>query len=170
VLALLAVTPPAAAKAQIWKVNLAAGASLTTGGFGDDNNTGYNLIAGVGIKQPLVPFGFRVEGIYNEFSEKGTTGVSHANGVTANLTFDIPLSQLTSGVTLYGIGGLGYYDTHQPFFTESGTWNLGWNIGAGLRLPLSGFSAYIEARYHAVSTNAPNPQVTFVPLSFGVVF
>ncbi|HMA22569.1 MAG TPA: hypothetical protein VKP00_01215, partial [Gemmatimonadaceae bacterium] len=49
--------------------NLAAGVTLPTGTFSDRNDAGYNLIAGLGMRQPGSALGFRVEGIYNEFNE-----------------------------------------------------------------------------------------------------
>ena len=39
-------------------------------------------------------------------------------------------------------------------------------IGGGFRFPLTGFSAYVEARYHSIN----NTSIRFVPVSFGLVF
>ena len=47
-----------------------------------------------------------------------------------------------------------------------GAYNFGYNVGGGVRFALSGFSAYVEARYHSIS----NANVSFVPLVFGLQF
>jgi hypothetical protein len=146
--------------------NLAAGVTLPTGTFSDRNDAGYNLIAGLGMRQPGSALGFRVEGIYNEFNEKGTNDKSHAGGVTGNVTYDLAERTRNNTSSLYLIGGVGYYSTREPFFTTESRTNVGWNVGGGFEFPLSGFSGYLEARYHTVS----NTNVRFVPISFGLIF
>jgi hypothetical protein len=44
----------------------------------------------------------------------------------------------------------------------------GFNAGAGLKLPLLEFSAFIEARYNRVSENGGS--TSFVPVTVGVMF
>lgn len=166
---------PAAARAQGLggiKLNIAAGAAIPTGDFGQGADIGYNLTVGVGARQGTSPLGFRAEGFYNEFGITDTDLKAHAGGVSLNATYDIALNTLTSpaagvGNTLYLIGGLGYYSTRvNTFFNDDSDSNLGYNVGAGFRFPLTGFSAYIEARYNSVS----NADVKFVPIVFGLVF
>ncbi len=168
VLALLAAEPVAVrAQSPSNKVtlNIAAGLSLPTGSFSNGNDAGYNLIVGAGVMPPLSQLGFRVEGIYTEFNAKDFNEKSHAGGVTANVVYDLnPVNPRQPGSTIYLIGGAGYYSTRDVFFDNGG--NLGWNVGGGFRFPLSGFSAYLEARYHAVT----NTEVRFVPISFGLEF
>jgi hypothetical protein len=146
--------------------NLAAGVTLPTGTFGDRNDAGYNLIVGLGLKQRGSALGFRAEGIYNEFNEKGTDDKSHAGGVTGNVVYDLTTNNRSNTSSLYVIGGVGYYSTREPFLSSESQTNVGWNIGGGFEFPLTGFSAYVEARYHAVS----NTDVRFIPISFGLVF
>lgn len=146
--------------------NVAAGLTLPTGAFGDRNDAGYNVIVGLGMKQHGSSLGFRAEGIYNEFNEHGTNDKSHAGGITANALYDLATNSRTNTSSLYLIGGIGYYSTREPFFTTESQTNIGWNVGGGFEFPLSGFAAYIEARYHTVS----NTVVRFVPISFGLVF
>jgi len=64
------------------------------------------------------------------------------------------------------IGGIGYYSTRDASFTTRTESNIGWNVGGGFQFPLTGFSGYVEARYHTVS----NTDVRFVPISFGLLF
>jgi opacity protein-like surface antigen len=146
--------------------NLAAGLTLPTGAFGDRNDAGYNVIVGLGMKQRGSSLGFRAEGIYTEFNEHGTNDKSHAGGITANAIYDLARNSRNNSSGLYIIGGFGYYSTREPFFSSESQSNVGWNVGGGFEFPLSGFSAYVEARYHTVS----NTVVRFVPISFGLVF
>jgi opacity protein-like surface antigen len=146
--------------------NLAAGVTLPTGQFGDRNDVGYHLTGGVGVKQPGALLGFRAEGMYNGFNEKVTNDNSHAGVITVNATYDLSTNSRTKTSSLYAIGGAGYYSTREPFFSSESTTDIGWNIGGGFEFALTGFSAYVEARYHYVS----NTDVRFVPITFGVVF
>ncbi|MEO7082711.1 MAG: outer membrane beta-barrel protein [Gemmatimonadaceae bacterium] len=162
----LAVPLVARAQSNNMSFNVAAGLSLASGTFGDRNDAGYNIAAGLGIKQPGSRLGFRAEGTYNQFNEKGTDGTSHAAGVTLNALYDlIPASSKQSN-SVYAIGGIGYYNTREPFLDFDNQTNFGWNVGGGFRFPLSGFSAYVEVRYHSVS----NIDATFIPITFGLVF
>jgi hypothetical protein len=168
--AALLLAPAVAALAQSgvnnMQFNIAAGAALPTGDFGRFSDVGYNLTVGIGTRQRNSQLGFRVEGLYNEFSISGGGGNSHAGGVTANATFDLGGGGLGTG-GLYVIGGVGYYNTDEPIFNVSNSQNnIGFNIGGGYRFPLTGFSAYVEARYHTIQ----NTDVHFVPIVFGLVF
>jgi hypothetical protein len=166
--AVLLTFAPLSARAQsnTTHFNIAAGLTLPTGAFGDRNDAGYNLVVGIGMKPRDSALGFRAEGIYNEFNEHGTNDKSHAGGATANLTYDLAAHSRSNTSSLYFIGGVGYYSTREPFFSNDSQTNIGWNVGGGFQFPLTGFSAYVEARYHTVS----NTVVRFVPISFGLVF
>lgn len=148
--------------------NIAAGLSFPTGDLGDATDAGYNLTVGLGMRPPLSPLGFRVEGMYNEWNKSsnvvgaGIHDKAHTGGVAASATYDLSTGLATG--SLYGIGGLGFFST-QNLFGGSST-NLGWNIGGGFRFPLTGFSAYVEARYHNIS----DQHVSYVPVVFGLVF
>lgn len=174
-LGLMLVLAPGVARGQLLpgaKINIAAGATFATGNFGSRNNSGYNVALGIDLTPPLSPLGFRAEGIFNEFDQNFTnpfTGVSGGKtrvaGITGNATFDLSLGLIPVG-SLYAIGGIGYYSSREPAFQGSSVTNFGWNVGGGYRFPLTGFSAYVEARYHRIS----NADVSMVPLSFGLVF
>lgn len=138
--------------------NIAAGATIPTGDLGDFTDVGYNLTVGLGGRQAGSPLGFRAEGMYNEWGISNTSLKTHTGAVTANATYDFGTPSTTGN--FYGIGGLGYY------FSGNSANDFGWNIGGGFKFPLSGFSAYVEARYHAVS----NQNRSFVPIVFGLKF
>ena len=161
---------PAALLAQnpAFHFNLAAGLTEPTSTFGDVYDAGYNLIVGVGMQPPLSPIGFRAEGIYNEFDQKGGGDKANAGGATINATYDLILPTPLHTTTLYAIGGIGYFSTKEPFGfgNVSSQSNIGYNIGGGFKFGLSGFAAYVEARYYSIS----NTDVHFVPISFGLVF
>ena len=157
---------PAAALAQgNTHLNIAAGMSLPTGDFGDAHSVGYNVIGGIGSQSRTSALGFRIEGLFTEFEQEGTDRKSRVIGATANALYNLTAQNRSSANSLYIIGGVGYYNTRLVPFTSSQS-NIGMNVGGGFQFPLTGFSAYIEARYHAISDQG----VRFVPISFGLVF
>lgn len=146
-----------------------AGVAIPTGDFGSGLDAGYHLAGALSIRPPASPLEFQGEGTFNEFNVSDQFRAAGDEkvrvwslGANALYHFNPPTSLTGS---LYGIGGLGFYNTHDTFFDESDT-NLGWNLGGGFRYPLSGFSVYIEARYHYVT----NTSVRYVPITFGLVF
>jgi hypothetical protein len=161
-LSLLAAPMVLSAQTNGVQFNIAAGAAFPTGDFGNVADVGYNLTVGLGSHQRGSPLGFRVEGMYNEWNVSGIGDrKTHAGGVVANATLDLSGATATSGTgnSFYLIGGLGYFGT-------GGSSNIGYNVGGGFKFPLTGFSAYVEARYHSIS----DVNVKFVPVVFGLVF
>src|SRR5262249_5372049 len=143
----------------------AAGFALPTGDYGDFNQGGFAFIGGLGISAPGTPIRFRAEAAYNQFNHKDPLdGSSRAGGFTGNAVYDFPMGP-GSGFTPYAIGGVGMYGT-RDFDDEDTQWNFGWNIGGGIRFPLTGFSVYVEARYHSVSS----ADVSLAPIVFGISF
>ena len=153
--------------AQGVNYNIAAGLSLANGDFGDRNDAGYALIVGIGFTQRTSPFSVRAEGIYTEYNSKfRDSDKSHAGGITANAVYDFKPSPSTP-LTLYAIGGLGVYSVkEESIFGDASDTGIGWNLGGGFRFPLTGFSAYVEARYHSVSSS----NAAFTPIVFGLRF
>jgi opacity protein-like surface antigen len=158
---------PALARAQGagTTYNLAGGWSLPTGSFGNFNDAGFALIGGLGFGAPGSPIRIRAEAAYNQFNHSSPSNESsRTGGFTGNAVYDFPMGP-GAQFTPYGIGGLGFYGT-RLFDNADTQWNIGWNIGGGVKFPLSGFSVYVEARYHSVSS----VDVGFAPIVFGVVF
>jgi len=162
VLSAIVFASPLAAQARSaanpFSFNIAAGASIPTGNLGDVSDVGYNLTVGLGTHMLGSPLGFRAEGMYNEWGISNTNLKVHTGAITANATYDLGTASTTGN--FYGIGGLGYY------FSGNSANDFGWNIGGGFKFPLSGFDAYVEARYHDVS----NQNRSFVPIVFGLKF
>src|SRR5262245_54216154 len=137
--------------------SLAAGASFPTSTFGDFYGTGYNLLGAIGFEPMNMPIGFRLDGMYQQFDG--------SNGGPSNRVLSLTGNAVLKGSSLgpYVVGGLGLYGT-TPERGNSDT-DVGFNVGAGYRFGLTGFSAFLEARYHYVKEG-----VSFVPLTFGVTF
>ena len=163
--ATLFVAPALQAQASF---SVAAGATVPMGGTADQFKTGYNITAGIGIKPPLAPLGFRFEGMLNSMDFKTCTlcgnGSARLLAGVANLTL--------SGVAMpmgYLIGGVGMYNVAFPDISGAPSkTKAGFNIGAGLNFPLTGFSTFAEVRFHLVTTD--NESMKFVPITFGIKF
>lgn len=160
------VAPVMAARAQV-SIGVAAGASVPTGTSADAVETGYHVMATLGIMPPLAPVGFRVDGMFNEFNSKSTvTDVkTRISALTANAVFSAPGVVVLSP---YLIGGLGMYNTTlspKPT-TFSASNDLGFNLGGGIKFGLAGFGAFGEIRYHQITDGG----YKFVPITFGIIF
>lgn len=152
---------PAALHAQTSFI-VAAGAAVPVGNTADELKMGYNATLGIGIKPPLAPIGLRIDGMYNSFDSKVGTGTGRILAGTANVT----LSALAMPVG-YLIGGLGMYNLSASGGGGSET-DFGFNAGAGLNFPLTGFSTFLEARFHFVNTELESTK--FIPITFGLRF
>lgn len=171
-LALLAASLLAAApvSSHAQSISLAGGLSQPNGDLGTGVSSGYNATLGLNFGAPLIPLGARIEAGLNGFDYKGgTTGNVRIMDVTANGIFNMGMPYL--------IGGLGYYnrrinETVAPLGNVTDTQSaMGFNIGAGVRLPLGTLSPFAEVRYHAMlgdKNKAAN--FKFIPITFGVQF
>lgn len=155
--------------------DLAGGTSAGFSGV----NTGYNVTGSVAFDLPVLPVSLRADAAYNGFGNKGVVfpaNISNTGynadvrvlGFTGNVVLPLPLPSLV--VRPYAIGGAGMYDVR---FSRTGGGstsqsNLGFNIGAGVKLPLPGISTFVEARYHRVRQD--NGSVSFVPVTVGLMF
>lgn len=141
---------------------VAAGAALPVGSTSDSRKMGYNATVGIGIKPPLAPIGLRIDGMYNSFDSKVGTGTRRIVAGTANVTLSAPAMPVG-----YLIGGLGMYNLSASGGGNSET-DFGFNVGAGLNFPLTGFSTFLEARFHLVNTDLESTK--FIPITFGLRF
>lgn len=151
-------------------LGVAAGATVPVGNYGDFTEVGYHAMLVLDVHPPLSPLGFRLDGMFSELNfsdEVASSGKSRIWAGTANLVYN------TGALGPYLIGGLGLYGTsisgtNVVIGTTRTETKLGINGGVGLRIPLTGFHAFIEARYHKVFDS--DDDVAIVPLTFGVVF
>jgi opacity protein-like surface antigen len=167
-------------------IGISGGVSIPMGDLADGSsggfsgvNTGYNVTGSLAIGLPVVPFGLRADVAYNGFGTKnmsfpadvGNTGYNadaRVLGFTANVVF--PLHLPAPILQPYLIGGVGEYNVRLSPTTGGSTSqsNFGYNVGAGVKLPLVLFSAFVEARYNRVSQN--NGSMAFMPITVGVMF
>jgi opacity protein-like surface antigen len=151
------VSLPFAARAQVStaakpvQFGVSAGASLPLSDLSNVTNTGFNVTGSLGFHPEMIPLGVRIDVAYNRFAIKsnafGITGDSHFTSVTGNLEYSIP----SETVSPYLIGGAGLYNVGTNANGSSGSGNkFGWNVGGGIKMPLSGFDTFLEARYNQV--------------------
>ena len=148
--------------------SIAAGAAVPVGSTAKVSKVGYNATLGLGIKPPLAPIGLRIEGALNQMDAKVSAGGSSrimagiANVTLSGAGMPIPMGYLIGGVGMYNFSVTG-----TPVKPASQT-KVGFNIGAGLNFPLTGFSTFLEARLHYISTSGTS--VKFIPITFGLKF
>jgi hypothetical protein len=160
--------PVATARAQMG-FGAAAGLSAPMGSFKDAVDAGYHVTGIVNFAAPLAPIGFRGEVSFNQFNFKSSPlGPSNAKENIVSGTANVVVSP--PGMGLYGIGGLGiYHSSASCSGCSSNSLNkVGFNAGAGFKFGLTGFSAFVEARYHHTTTAGGT--TAFVPISFGLIF
>lgn len=157
---------PAVRAQGMTSIGIAAGASIPTGDYGNQTQTGYHGMVTLDVHPPLAPAGLRIDGMFNELDYKSGVSSGKSRIWTANANLVINPSGF---VGPYLIGGLGIYHQEYPATLLSGSYSAnhaGLNGGVGFRFGLTGFYAFAEARYHKVL----DQPTTFVPISFGLVF
>ena len=167
------------------RFGIMGGATSPLGDFSDVAKTGWNAGVLMNIGVPLVPVSFRIDGQWQQlqgknFEEGGD--VSHNDwriiDGTANVVY-------TFGAALpakfYLIGGAGVYNVrvkNDDFDLNASSTKFGLNGGVGFKFQLTGFSTFIEARYHNVIHGTAVGDVNddhakslqFVPISVGITF
>lgn len=148
------------------QVGVAVGGAFPLSDFGKSFNAGFNVTGMLGINVPLLPVGFRIDAAYNQFGAKGTSNVNaKIAGVSGNVLFGIPGAVIVSP---YLIGGVGYYRVSSSATGSVASNNFGFNVGAGIKIPLVVFSTFIEARYTRISDTGGS--TSFAPVTVGVMF
>ncbi|HVA58248.1 MAG: hypothetical protein WBQ26_11390 [Gemmatimonadaceae bacterium] len=139
----------------------AFGVSLPTSSLSHEHSAGFNLAATAEYRAPLETVGVRGELFYEHFAAKPQAVGAHSVQATAAIVSAVYHIQ---GVSYhpYLIGGMGLYHV-----TASGT-NPGFNGGLGIEIPLTGMTAYFEARLHKVLTNGSS--YLSLPITFGLSF
>lgn len=179
-----------AAPARPYTFGVSAGVSIPMGDLSSKNTdtgagatTGFNVNGILGFDSPSLPIGIRGEVMYNRFGvDKSLTQGGSANysvlGGNVNAIINLGSGMSGSGIRPYVIAGVGY---SQFKLSASGGGvsvsdsksGFGLNGGLGIKIPLSGFQTFAEARYHYLMTedkNKGSPNATFLPISFGIMF
>ena len=149
-------------------VGIAAGAAIPVGDFADAFNTGYNGTVMLDIQPVRSPVGLRIDGMYNKFIGRDDLGVNQPDASIIGGTADIVYKLPGVGIRPYLIGGVGYYGYKLDVAGADRTNKFGLNGGVGAQFALSGFNAFLEARFHHVSTEGASTQ--FIPVIFGLSF
>ena len=157
------------------RFGITGGAAIPVGNLSDFVKSGWTAGALLDIGLPLVPVGFRIDGTWTQFSDKdlpgGGTGKERIIAGTADLVYALNSLAMTK---FYLIGGIGVYNVkaeRTDLILGSGTatdTKFGINAGAGVRVQLTGFSTFVEARWHDVFTQGSDPKM--VPITVGITF
>jgi len=158
----------ATASAQSTKpvsLGVSLGAAIPVGDLADAYQTGYNGTVSLGFNSVGTPLGIRIDGMYNSFPDRSDLVVSRADyritSANANLVYALP----GVGIRPYLIGGGGIYGQKPDISGAKTNTDFGVNGGLGASFPLSGFTTFIEARYHHVFSDAATQ---FIPVTFGI--
>lgn len=170
------VSLPFTASAQVstvkpFQIGIAAGAALPMSDLKDVTDMGFNVTGTIGFHPQMIPLGIRVDVAYNSFAIKDAFNVDgkvNFTSVTGNLVWSIP----SEAVSPYFIGGAGLYHVAVdiPNVLGDSDNRFGFNIGGGIKMPLSGFDTFLEARYNQVSGSGNGPSLKFIPITFGLMF
>lgn len=161
--------PIAMAQAQL-KFGIGAGASVPNGDLADATDMGYHFLATAGVKPPLAPVGFRVDGMFNQFNFKAPFDDQSLRimGLNANAVLSMPGAVVLSP---YLIGGVGMYNSKASGAGSTSSNDLGVNIGGGISFGLAGFGAFAEIRFHDVMGKDASDNTVhsrFIPITFGI--
>lgn len=155
-----------AQSAKAISLGISGGAAIPVGDLGDDYSTGYNGTLSLMLNSVGSPIGLRIDGMYNKLSVRDDRIVPLPDIVltsaNANLTYALP----GVGIRPYLIGGGGIYGYKSDVSGAKTNTDFGVNGGIGASFPLSGFTTFIEARYHHIFTDGSPTQ--FVPVTFGI--
>ncbi len=193
-----AVATSAAAQAVVgtrtYSFGLSGGLGLPLGDFGGDWDSpdgmgaqlGFGVAAHLGLSPTGLPLALRLEGAYHrfglDFGSDDTEGVDAHYSVIAGTANGVVTIPTAGGVRPYLIGGVGMYRprlivSQDDISVEFGEWNVGFNVGGGLRFPLGSRSAFAEARFHSTKLSIDDEEfgsesmrISFVPIVFGIDF
>jgi len=146
-----------------FQFGVAAGAAVPVSDLSNFFSTGFNGTVMLGLNPQLIPLGVRIDGAYNQFALQGGGASLHISSLTGNLVYSIP----STGISPYLIGGIGLYNVGGSGGGASEN-DFGWNIGGGVKLPLSGFDTFLEARYNQAQSSGTSSK--FIPITFGIMF
>jgi opacity protein-like surface antigen len=158
-----------------FRFGITGGATVPIGNLSDASNTGWNAGALLDVGLPLVPIGFRLDVTWQQLGDKrfsdGTDVKNRFIAGTANVLYTFNSMAPTKFYLIGGVGGYGFRSEVVPPVGPSATGSetkFGINAGAGFRFQLTGFSTFIEARWHDVFTTGPSSQ--FIPINVGITF
>ncbi|HEX6599482.1 MAG TPA: hypothetical protein VF034_09195 [Gemmatimonadaceae bacterium] len=137
-----------------------AGIAIPIGRLADDHAAGYTVGGLVEYGVTGQPYALRGELLYQRFNHKQGHDVGDVNLTSVGATIVYKMQDTPTNTFL--TGGIAIYNA-----THAGT-RPGANVGAGVEIPLTGFSATGEARLHVMFADG-RPIIT-LPLTVGVRF
>ena len=138
-----------------------AGIAIPVGAIADDHGAGYTLGGLVEYTVLNQPYSLRGELQYQHFALKsGRTTGTDVSLVSLGASFVYRMQPAPA--TPYIVGGIAMYHG-----TDLGT-HPGFNGGAGIEVPLTGFSATGETRLHVMLADG-KPVIT-LPIAIGIRF
>jgi hypothetical protein len=137
-----------------------AGIAIPAGRLADDHAAGYALGGVVEYAVAGQPYSLRGEALFQRFALKSSHTGDDANLLSLGTTIVYRLQK--SSTQTFVSGGIAIYNA-----TKEGT-RPGFNVGTGVEIPLTGFSAVAEARLHVMLADG-RPLLT-LPLTVGVRF
>jgi hypothetical protein len=137
-----------------------AGIAIPIGRLADDHGAGYTVGGLVEYGVTGQPYALRGELIYQRFNHKQGHDVKDVNLTSLGATIVYKMQDTPTNTFL--TGGIAIYSA-----TQAGT-RPGANVGTGIEIPLTGFSATGEARLHVMFADG-RPVIT-LPLTVGVRF
>jgi Outer membrane protein beta-barrel domain len=168
------------------RFGIMGGATLPLSDFSDAAKTGWNAGVLLNVGVPLVPVSFRIDGQWQQLTGKnydaGKGFITHDDfriiDGTANVVYTFGAALPTK---FYLIGGAGAYYVkvkNDDLDIDAHSTKFGLNGGVGFKFQLTGFSTFIEARYHNVihgqdigsESNSDAKSLQFVPISVGITF
>lgn len=160
------------------RFGIVGGGTFPLGNLSDIASSGWHAGALVDLGLPLVPLGFRVEGAWHQLGTKTftentpggaftSTEKARVIAVTLNATYALGPQPLIKPYIIGGVGGYNvrFEPSDRDAFSET---RFGINLGAGLRVQLTGFSTFAEIRWHDIFTTGSSTQM--LPISVGVTF
>jgi hypothetical protein len=151
------------------RIGISAGVTWPESDLSTSTNTGYNGTLSLFVTPQSFPLslGLRFDAGYNRFDFQAGGGGVRVVSATGNVFFNMPI---TSMLSPYIVGGGGLYNVGYLYngLGNTNSTHFGFNIGGGIKLPLEGFDALLEARYNRVKANGGT--IGYVPVTFGISF
>lgn len=159
-------TGPALAAQSPISLGIGGGVTLPRDDLEATTDRGYHGMATLRLGLPLLPVHLRADLMHGQLAgAPDPAGDLQITSGTVNVGYDVvPLAVLS----VYVVGGAGYYWTKLDESGAERERNGGWNAGAGLRLSLGALRLFAEARYHAIRVDGGDAHV--VPVTIGIMF
>jgi opacity protein-like surface antigen len=164
VVALAVIAPEGRAQSPV-SLGVGAGVTVPRDDLEASTDRGYHGMATLRVGVPLFPVHLRADVTHGQLGGVGAASDLQVTSASVNVGYDvIPLAV----VSVYVVGGAGYYWTKLDQAGAARVRNAGWNAGAGARVSLGALRLFAEARYHAITVDSGDAHL--VPVTVGIMF